>query len=140
MSCMYRIPNQALLAPRTLSVSFSDSEALLRFTVSLVVHWAFLFDAKACPHPQTALFTWTSVLHRGHTFLRRKLNSIAINRAKYQTLHSRKTQKNPATVPTPESAPRVPARDKRRLCTRMRIDMRVHVRQNGRPNVPYGKL
>ena len=133
---MYRIPNQALLlALCTLSVSFSDSEALLRFTDSLVVHWAFLFDAKACPHPQTALFTWTSVLHRGHTFLRRKLNSIAfaINRAKYQTLHSRK---NPATVPTPESAPRVPAR---RLCTRMRIDMRVHVRQNGRPNVPYGK-
>ena len=93
---MYRIPNQALLlALRTLSVSFSDSEALLRFTDSLVVHWAFLFDAKACPHPQTALFTWTSVLHRGHTFLRRKLNSIAfaINRAKYQTLQSRKTQK-----------------------------------------------
>ena len=113
MSCMYRIPNQALLlALRTLSVSFSDSEALLRFTDSLVVHWAFLFDAKACPHPQTALFTWTSVLHRGHTFLRRKLNSIAfaINRAKYQTLHSRNTE-NPATVPTPESAPRVPARD-----------------------------
>ena len=107
VSCMYRIPNQALLALRTLSVSFSDSEALLRFTDSLVVHWA---DAKAYPHPQTALFTWTSVLHRGHTFLRRKLNSIAfaINRAKYQTLHSRKT---PATVPTPESAPRVPARD-----------------------------
>ena len=77
VSCMYRIPNQALLALRTLSVSFSDSEALLRFTDSLVVHWAFLFDAKACPHPQTALFTWTSVLHRGHTFLRRKLNSIA---------------------------------------------------------------
>ena len=42
-------------------------------------------------------------------------------------------------VPTPESAPRVPARDKRRLCTRMPIEVRVHVRQNGRPNVPYGK-
>ena len=125
MSCMYRIPNQALLLALR---SFSDSEALLRFTDSLVVHWVSW--AKACPHPQTALITWTSVLHRGHTFLRRKLNSItfAINRAKYQTLHSRKTQKNPATVPTPESAPRVPAR---RLC------MRVHVRQNGRPN---GKL
>ena len=54
----YRISNQALLlALRTLSVSISDSEALLRFTDSLVVHWAFLFDAKACPHPRTALFT-----------------------------------------------------------------------------------
>ena len=100
----------------------SDSEALLRFTDSLVVHWAFLFDAKSCPHPQTALFTWTSVLHRGHTFLRRKLNSIAfaINRAKY---HSQ------------ESAPRVPARDKRRLCTRMRIYRHESARATKWPTV-----
>ena len=92
------IVSQALLlALRTLSVSFSDSEVLLCFTDSLAVHWAFLFDAKACPHPKTALFTWTSVLHRVHTFLRRKF-AFTINRAKYQTFHSRETQKNTAQL------------------------------------------
>ena len=44
------------------------------------VHCAFLFfDAKAWPQSQTDLFTCTTVLHCGHTFLRwiHILNSIA---------------------------------------------------------------
>ena len=69
---------------RTLSLSFvtnnssSDSKAFLRFIAfsgsPTAVHRAFLFfDAKAWPQSQTDLFTvtCTTVLHCGHTFLRR---------------------------------------------------------------------
>ena len=74
------------LALRTLSLSFltnissSDSKVFLCFIVFSAVHRAFLFfDAKAWPQSQTDLFTCTTVLHCGHTFLRRidPLHSIA---------------------------------------------------------------
>ena len=81
-------------------------------------------------HPQTALFTWTSVLHRGHTLVpfsdALRLQSIGQNTKPFIQGRHRKTQLQF------RRQRRVPARDKRRLCTRMRIDMRVHVRQNGR--------
>ena len=56
--------------------SSSDSKASLRFIAfsgfPTAVHRAFLcFDAKAWPQSQTDLFTCTTVLHCGHTFLRR---------------------------------------------------------------------
>ena len=61
---------------------FSLSSLLLPQTVRLyniafsgfptAVHRAFLFfDAKAWPQSQTDLFTFTTVLHCGYTFLRR---------------------------------------------------------------------
>ena len=59
--------------------SSSDSKALLRF-VAFSVHHAFLFfDAKPWPQSQSDLFTCTTALHCGHTFLRRidLLHSIA---------------------------------------------------------------
>ena len=76
-----------LLALRTLSLSFvtifynspSDSKAFRRFIVfsgsPTAVHRAFsFFDAKAWPQAwpqsQTDLFTCTTVLHCGYTFLR----------------------------------------------------------------------
>ena len=51
----------------------SDSKAFLHFSGSpTAVHSAFLFfDVKAWPQSQTDLFTCTTVLHCGHTFLRR---------------------------------------------------------------------
>ena len=54
--------------------SSSDSNAFLRFIAlsgsPTAVHHAFLFfDAKAWPQSQTDLFTCTTVLHCGHTFL-----------------------------------------------------------------------
>ena len=69
-----------LLALHTLSLSFltnifsSDSKAFLRFILfsgsSTLVHLAFFFfDVKAWPQSQTDLFTCTTVLHYGHTFL-----------------------------------------------------------------------
>ena len=72
----------SVLTLRTLSLSFvtnnssSDSKAFLcciAFSGSpTAVHRAFLFfDAKAWPQSQTDLFTCTTVLHCGHTFLRR---------------------------------------------------------------------
>ena len=56
--------------------SSSDSMAFLRFIAfscsPTAVHRAFLFfDAKGWPQSQTDLFTCTTVLHCGHTFLRR---------------------------------------------------------------------
>ena len=67
-----------------LTNSSSDSKAFLRFIAfsgsPTAVHRAFLFfDAKAWPESQTDLFTCTTVLHCGHTFLRRidLLHSIA---------------------------------------------------------------
>ena len=64
--------------------SSSDSKAFLRFIAfsgsPTAVHRAFLFfDAKAWPQSQTDLFTCTTVLHCGHTFLRRidLLHSVA---------------------------------------------------------------
>ena len=76
--------SEALLLPlRTLSLSFvtnnssSDTKAFLRFIAfsgsQIAVHRDFLFfsDAKAWPQSQTDLFTCTTVLHCGHTFLRR---------------------------------------------------------------------
>ena len=64
--------------------SSSDSKAFLRFITfsgsPTAVHRTFLFfDAKAWPQSQTDLFTCTTVLHCGHTFLRRidLLHSIA---------------------------------------------------------------
>ena len=105
--------------PGSLYALLSDSEALLRFTDSVVV------DANACPHPQTAFFTWISVLHHGHTSI-----AFAINRAKYQTLHSRKTPSFRR-----QRARHVFLRVTKVDCTRMRIGKRGHVRQNGRPNV-----
>ena len=73
--------SEALLpALRTLSLSFltnssSDSKAFQHFIAfsgsPTAVHRAFLlFDAKAWPQSQTDLFTCTTVLHCGHTFLR----------------------------------------------------------------------
>ena len=73
--------SEALLpALRTLSLSFltnssADSKAFQHFIVfsgsPTVGHHAFLFfDAKAWPQSQTDLFTCTTVLHCGNTFLR----------------------------------------------------------------------
>ena len=64
-----------LVSPFRHCNSFSDSKAFLHFTAFLgsptAVHCAFLFfNAKAWPQSQTDLFTYTMVLHCGHTFLR----------------------------------------------------------------------
>ena len=82
----YSLSGALLLTLRTLSLSFltknssSDSKAFLSFIASsgspTAVHRTFLFfDAKA----QTDLFTCTTVLHCGHTFLRHidLLHSVA---------------------------------------------------------------
>ena len=58
-----------------LTNSSSDSKAFQNFIAfsgsPTVVHRAFLFfDAKAWPQSQTDLFTCTTVLHCGNTFLR----------------------------------------------------------------------
>ena len=76
-----RVAGALLLTSRTLSLSFltnnssSDSKAFLHFIAfsgsPTAVHRAFLFfDAKAWLQSQTDLFTCTTVLHCGHTFLR----------------------------------------------------------------------
>jgi len=76
-----RVSEALLLALRTWSLSFltdnssSDNKAFPSFIVfsdsPTAVHRAFLsFNAKAWPQSQTDLFTCTTVLHCGHTFLR----------------------------------------------------------------------
>ena len=81
-----RVSEAVLLALRTLSLSFSLSPPqtvrhFIAFSGSpTAVHCAFLFfDAKAWPQSQTDLFMCSTVLHCGHTFLRRidLLHSIA---------------------------------------------------------------
>ena len=66
-----------LLTLETLFLSLVTITVLqtVRFVVfsgsPTAVHRAFLFfDTKACPQSQTDLFTCTTVLHWGHTFLR----------------------------------------------------------------------
>ena len=76
-----RVSEALLPALQTLSLSFltnssSDSKAFQRFIAisgsPTAVHRAFLFfDVKARPQSQPDLFTCTTVLHGGHTFLRR---------------------------------------------------------------------
>ena len=75
-----RVSEALLPLLRTLSLSFltnssSDSKAFQHFTVfsgsPTAVHRAFLFfNAKAWQQSQTDLFTCTTVLHCGNTFLR----------------------------------------------------------------------
>ena len=84
-SCLYKVwshvSEAVLLALRTFVALFchynssSDSKASLHFIAfsgfPTAVNRAFLcFDAKAWPQSQTGLFTCTTVLHCGHTFLR----------------------------------------------------------------------
>ena len=90
LSCLQCVSYSALASPKSVlvfqrlsclpcvsyyflvsSMCLRDSKALLHFAGLLAVMRASLFKVKAWPHSQTDLLACITVLHCGHTFLKR---------------------------------------------------------------------